>query len=74
MNRRKDVLDSVSSVTCTSGNGTILIDLRDLIEHTKLVGSGHSNLRVVIEDVLPSVPEIDKRLSSPIFLNGIREF
>ena len=31
------------------------------------------DLWVVIEDILPSLAEIDKRLPSPIFFDGIRE-
>ena len=37
------------------------------------MGRWGPNLRVVVEDVLPSLTKVDKRLPSPIFRDGICE-
>ena len=68
-----NILDGISSVTGTSSYSAALVDLEDRDEHAIEFKAAYPYLRVVIEDILPSLAEIDKRLSSPIFCDGIRE-
>jgi hypothetical protein len=70
---RMDVLNGVPSITGTGGDGTVLVDLYDRGKHSINQTRQGPDLRVVIEDIFPSLTEINKRLPSPILLDGIRE-